>query len=148
MNRRISVRGIVMHEGKLLCVRLRPTFAAPQNNTFWCTPGGGLDPGESIEDGLVREFIEETGIRPEIGNLLYVQQYKDEHGEYLEFFFAVTNVDDYLHIDLQSTTHGMQEIQDVEFVEASTVRVLPAFLSERDLDEDVRTGTAHCFTYL
>jgi 8-oxo-dGTP pyrophosphatase MutT (NUDIX family) len=35
---------------------------------FWITPGGGVEPGESFEDGAHRELWEETGIRvPELG---------------------------------------------------------------------------------
>ncbi len=30
--------------------------------SFWMTPGGGLEPGESFEEGARRELIEETGI--------------------------------------------------------------------------------------
>jgi 8-oxo-dGTP pyrophosphatase MutT (NUDIX family) len=30
---------------------------------YWFTVGGGLDPGESLVDGAVRELYEETGLR-------------------------------------------------------------------------------------
>jgi 8-oxo-dGTP pyrophosphatase MutT (NUDIX family) len=32
-------------------------------HTFWITPGGGLDPGESAAEGAARELHEETGLR-------------------------------------------------------------------------------------
>lgn len=37
-------------------------------------PGGGLNIGESLKDGLQREFHEETGITIDVGNLLHVTQ--------------------------------------------------------------------------
>lgn len=34
----------------------------PERGSWWITPGGGLDPGESYEAGAVRELAEETGL--------------------------------------------------------------------------------------
>ncbi|MCW2607943.1 MAG: hydrolase [Frankiales bacterium] len=35
----------------------------PERGTWWLTPGGGLDPGESAAQGAARELFEETGLR-------------------------------------------------------------------------------------
>lgn len=37
--------------------------AAPERGTFWFTPGGGLEAGETHREGAARELFEETGLR-------------------------------------------------------------------------------------
>ena len=132
MNRRINVRGIIWQDGKLFCQQLKNNHSN-EDEPFWCTPGGGMDDGESIHAALTREMIEETGITPEIGRLLFVQQFFDGEKEQLEFFFNVTNVSDYTQIDLSATSHGDIEINRCEFVDPKRERVLPAFLTELDI---------------
>lgn len=34
----------------------------PEDGTWWFTPGGGVDPGETTEEAARRELVEETGI--------------------------------------------------------------------------------------
>lgn len=109
-------------------------MTANKDNHWWCLPGGGLDEGEALLPGLEREMIEETGVKPQIGRLLYVQQFADDRAEYLEFFFHVTNSQDYLNIDLANTTHGADEIAEIAFVDPATCKVLPEFLSTEPLE--------------
>lgn len=136
MIRRISVRGIVLHEGKLLCVRLKAYKEhLKRDNSYWCLPGGGLDDGEALIDGVKREMVEETGVEARVGDLLYVQQFTHGEKDYLEFFFHITNTQDYLNIDLANSTHGETEIEEIEFIDPKTVRVLPEFLAIENLAE-------------
>lgn len=134
MVRRISVRGVVLHDGKLLCVRLKAYKAhLKRDNSYWCLPGGGLDDGEALVDGVRREMLEETGVEPVVGELLYVQQFAHEDKDYLEFFFHITNAEDYLHVDLSKSTHGEQEIEEIGFINPREHHVLPEFLKTEDL---------------
>ena len=141
MIRRVSVRGIVLHEGKLLCVRLKKYKEQhlKQDNSYWCLPGGGLDEGEALLDGVKREMVEETGVIPEVGSLLYVQQFTFGEKDYLEFFFHITNSQDYLNIDLSQSTHGEAEIEQIEFIDPAAQHVLPEFLGT-ELSELVASG--------
>ncbi|MCW2544468.1 MAG: hydrolase [Frankiales bacterium] len=60
---RTSARVLLLDgEGRLLLFRgVDP--GAPDRGSWWFTPGGGLDPGETHRDGAVRELFEETGLR-------------------------------------------------------------------------------------
>jgi 8-oxo-dGTP diphosphatase len=54
---------VVVRNGRMLVIRRAKTVVAP---LVYCFPGGGIEPGESEQDALVREFHEELGatIRP------------------------------------------------------------------------------------
>jgi len=136
--RRVAVRGIIFKADKLLCQKL--TAYRRNDRDFWCTPGGGLDMGELLEDGLRREMIEETGVDPKIGRLLFVQQFtEDGKKEQMEFFFLIENPEDYETIDLAGTTHGIEEVEQVEFIDPKEHVVLPEFLQNIDLKSYVET---------
>lgn len=133
--RRLAVRGIIFHEGKILVTKFRQDDNS--ESEYWGTFGGGLDIGESLEVGLYREMIEETGIAPEIGRLLFIQQFNDEEQENLEFFFHITNADDYADIKLEETSHGLLELTRHEFVDPKTSYIKPSFLSEVDIQAHI-----------
>ena len=147
MRRRVNVRGIIINnKGEIFCQKL--TANTGKGRDFWCTPGGGLEMGEGLLDGLRREMIEETGIKPEIGKLLFIQQFAESgeqsaHGpnEQLEFFFLITNWQDYQHIDLEQTSHGVEEVAKCGFVDPKTTRILPSYLTEVNLDWLINNST-------
>lgn len=136
--RRVAVRGIIYQDGQLLCQRLKGYRR--NDRDFWCTPGGGLDIGEPLKEGLRREMIEETGVDPKIGRLLFVQQFsEDGEKEQMEFFFLIENPEEHTEIDLTTTTHGELEIEHIEFIDPKVETVLPAFLRAIDLKKYVST---------
>ncbi len=147
MERRIATRGIIEKDGTIFAVKHKDEHGNEVD--FWAVPGGGLDPLESIDDNLTREMIEETGIAPKIGKLLFVQQYRDEKREYLEFFFHITNTEDYSAVDLTLTTHGALELSRCEFINPKTEIILPDFLQTIDLQSALTPNTPpHIFSYL
>ncbi len=152
MQRRVNVRGIIINDkGELFCQRL--TARDSDGRDFWCTPGGGLDPLEGLVDGLSREMVEETGIVPAIGKLLFIQQFAESgeqsaHGssEQLEFFFHITNWQDYQTIDLTATSHDVQEVAECDFVNPKTTLILPKILTEINFSEILKWTEVKIFS--
>lgn len=144
--RRIAVRAVIYKNDKLFCVQQKRSDGTI--NDFWSTPGGGLDEGEGVEECLHREIIEETGITPTIGSLLFVQQYLDDHTEQLELFFHIKNADDFENIDLASTSHGAVEIERFAFIDPKAETVLPAFLGAIDIAAEIQNPDAQFFNYM
>jgi len=77
---REGCRGIIVCDNKIL-------LSHEETTDFWSTPGGGLEPGETLEECLIREIEEETGyIKPQ-DYYLILNEYYDEW-KYVNNFFT------------------------------------------------------------
>jgi 8-oxo-dGTP diphosphatase len=65
--RRVGVYGRCITDSSILLTRLSST---EPDAGRWTLPGGGMDPGETHHETLLREFVEETALVPEIGRFL------------------------------------------------------------------------------
>ena len=120
----IKVRGVIIHDSKLLIVKHK-------ESQFMALPGGHLEYGEDVITCLKRELVEELGILPEIGRLLYISTFmSDRKDEYVEFFFEVKNGKDYLNIDGLERTHA-HELSEILWVSSNTdIEILPKQFNE------------------
>jgi 8-oxo-dGTP diphosphatase len=65
----LSVKGVIRDEqGRWLMIRR--SAASRHNAGEWDFPGGKIDPGESFETALIREILEETGLKVELDAVL------------------------------------------------------------------------------
>ncbi len=149
MQRKIKVRGIIVKNGQIFGVKLHP-YNTVDHHEYWCLPGGNLEDGESLQDGVTRELIEETGVKPDVGNLLYIQQFvlKQTGQEFVECIFHIKNPDDYSNIDLSKTSHGTEEIAEFGFVDAGSNDIRPRFLSTEDFVNFNPEAPTKLFSYL
>jgi 8-oxo-dGTP diphosphatase len=72
---------VINNEGKILALRRSATD--PAKPLSWDLPGGLVDAGENIVEGILREVSEEAGIKVERPKLLDVFDYTSEQGTYL-----------------------------------------------------------------
>jgi len=72
---RVAARAIIVRDKKLLVQYYR------EGDESWCTtPGGGIDRGERLDEGLKREVREELGIEIVVGPLRYVRELRGSTG--------------------------------------------------------------------
>ena len=64
----VGVGAVIVRHGEVLIVRR----ANPPLQGEWSIPGGALDLGEKLRDGVAREVREETGLDVEVGPVLDV----------------------------------------------------------------------------
>jgi 8-oxo-dGTP diphosphatase len=76
MNRKRAA-AVIIRDGQLLMVRevgLGPT-GRHDGREYWTLPGGGIRPGETLEQAVMREVAEEVGLEPLTADFLYEVPY-------------------------------------------------------------------------
>lgn len=125
-----SVRAVILKENELLLVRNNLEGGAVSD--FLCLPGGRVEQGESLEDALKREIVEELGVEPEIGEMLFVNQWKlnPEGVAAPDFIFLINNPQDFVSADFSKASHAF-ELKEARFVSFDTKeKILPKWLPE------------------
>lgn len=87
---RIAVRAIIVQDGRLLLVNAWPNG----QSSLMCAPGGGVEPGQSLPENVIREVMEETGLQVKVGAPCLVNEFHDpERGFHqVDLFFHCTLV--------------------------------------------------------
>ncbi len=126
----VRSRAIIVHEGKLLIVKHTP------GSDYYALPGGHLEPNETPAQCCEREILEELGVTPKLGRLLYVHTFKSkEVDDALEFFFEVTNGKDFLNLGGLERSHAY-ELAEIRWITPlEDLNLLP-----KSVLEDFKTG--------
>ena len=74
-------------------------------------PGGHIDFGEDLKEGLAREIMEEFGMRVEIGDVIdvftYMNDVKKSHSIEVVYFAEFTDPIEYIHLNHEDhSTYG------------------------------------------
>ncbi len=85
---RLTVDGVIIKNKKILLIRRK-------NEPFkgkWALPGGFVDYGERVEDAVIREIKEETGLDTEIEKLLgvYSDPARDPRGHTISIVYLLS----------------------------------------------------------
>lgn len=108
----IRVTGILIEDNKILLVKQKVS-----DKRNWSLPGGKLEQGETIEQGIIREMKEETGFDVEIIRLLYLCDVAASDNTLLHITFLLKRIAG--DIALPTNEFENNPIYDVKFVPVS-----------------------------
>lgn len=124
----IKCRGIILNDDKILVVK------HGLHADYYALPGGHIEVEENPKECIEREIFEEFGIKPQVGRLLYINQFNGSNKSFLEFFFEIINGNDFLNLDEGKIDKN--EIFEVFWASKNgDVEILP-----KKLNEDFKNG--------
>ena len=74
---RNSAKAIIVKDSRLLAIKNRDA-----DGDWYCLPGGGQEPGETLTEALRRECLEEVGVEVMVGPLRFVREYIGKNHEF------------------------------------------------------------------
>lgn len=109
----VGVGAVILSEGQVVLVKRRYEPLAGQ----WSLPGGTLELGETLEAGVAREMLEETGLVVEVGPVIEVfdRILLDEDRKVRYHFVLV----DYLCRPIAGTLRSDSDVSDVVLADPS-----------------------------
>ena len=128
---RLRVRscGLLIKDEKLLLIEL---FSPVTNQWTWIPPGGGVEFGESLEEALIREFYEETGLEVSVGKRVHVHEVIKPPVHAIEFYFLVKQEGGELKLGTDPEMDaGNQILRDIGFFsqhEITEMNTAPEFI--------------------
>ena len=105
----IRVAGILIENNEILLVKQKLS-----DKRNWSLPGGKLERGETIQQGIIREMKEETGLDTEVDSLLYLCDVSSSGNSLLHISFLLRRVGG--TITLPTNEFDENPINDVKFV--------------------------------
>jgi 8-oxo-dGTP diphosphatase len=106
--RHVTATALIMNENNQILLIKRAVYLSNPNK--WALPGGYLDHGERIGEGIIREVLEETGYKGQIISLFFINdnpRRPQEDKQNVEFVFLVK-------VDKKVQEHD-QEVQEVKW---------------------------------
>lgn len=137
----LRAAGVLIRDGRILVQKDR-------NGNEYALPGGHIRIGETLEDGLAREFREETGAEIAIKRLVWSEEslwsWKGRQAHTIVFYYLVEECEGseacawnstVPHKDNQNVVLEWMRVEDIE-----KATIYPRFLKDEigDLDKAVR----------
>lgn len=124
MKERIRVAGIIKMNGGYALMHRKNVIKKKDFQDYYAFPGGGLEEGETLEEGVIREIKEEFGINVEVIKKLYEMESNKLNQK--EYFFLCEYIDGEF-----GTGDGPEFNNDPKYIECG--EFLPEIIKEEEI---------------
>jgi len=142
ITQRIAAKALIVNDkGQILVLREAETYEEGTNIGRYELPGGRINRGEPLLEGLVREVKEESGLEVEIGHVIYADEWwpviKDDKNQIVGIFFLCKPLHQNIrlsneHDDFQWINVNEAEKYDVTKAEARAIEAYSELVQAND----------------
>jgi len=120
---RLRACAAILYNDKILMVNHQDG-----SHNYWTLPGGGVNDGETLEQTVIREVKEESGLDVTVGQLLFTEEY--EFGKSYCYF---------AHLTGEATEPTLAFLPEEESIFGTMVRSV-AWHSLKDKKDDIQVS--------
>lgn len=134
MDKQITVFSAVVIKDGTVLLTLRKEDELPEAHLKWEYPGGKCDFGETPEEAVVREVLEETGIKVKVKRLLpkvFTNYWKYPWGNQQTLCFIF--VCEFIKQEKKVSDHHVEKFDWIEFGKVRNLDSLPATMEILEL---------------
>ena len=117
----LSAGGVIIINDEVLIIKRKTEPDAGK----WTIPGGAIDVGEKIKDGLKREIFEETGLEVEVGNLLDIAEkiFKDSNSKIIYHYVILDYLCKYISGSMKASSDA-EELMLVKMCDIDKIELV------------------------
>jgi mutator protein MutT len=114
---RETARGVILQDDNFLFIRRTRQNSEGSIDTWLSIPGGGLNPGETPEQAVVREMKEELGIDVAIKSLLVVQDVPSDKSRHYYFLCTISSGEPHLQEESEEYKRMQGKVPNIYAIE-------------------------------
>ncbi len=123
---KLAVGAVVLQDNKILLVKRK----YPPSAGWWSVPGGHVEEGETLENAVLRELQEETGLIGCDPKLIALTEYISRRNGIVKYHYLIV---DYLITSIKGKLKKSDEVLDIGFFDLTDALCMNITLTTRKL---------------